>query len=47
MRVGFYTEAGESELFDNEMFFLPRLALYERTNEPFVRRHGLREIPPN
>lgn len=47
MRVGrFYTEAGESELFYNEMFFLPRLALYERTNEPFVRRHGLTEIPP-
>lgn len=34
MRVGFYTEAGESELFYNEMFFLSRLALYERTNEP-------------
>lgn len=46
MRVGLNTEAGESEMFYNEMFFLPRLALYERTNEPFVRRHGLTEIPP-
>lgn len=32
MRVGFYTEAGESELFDNEMFFfLVLLFMNERT----------------
>lgn len=47
MRVGFYTEAGESELFYNEMFFfLVLLFMSERTNEPFVHRHGLTEIPP-
>lgn len=33
MRVGFYTEAGQSELFDNEMFFLlVLLFMNERTN---------------
>lgn len=46
MRVGFNTEAGKIELFYNEPFFFSRLALYERTNEPFVHRHGLTEIPP-
>lgn len=43
MRVGLNTEAGESELFYNEMFFfLVLLFMNERT---FVRRHGLTEIP--
>lgn len=33
MRVDFYTEAGEIELFDNEMFFFfVLLFMNERTN---------------